>query len=202
MEPFIATVSTTKDTFMKNTKSAAPMAVMTTGLTTTYDSILLENIAWFCENERWGGDLSGVLVAERLGVVMKMPIPVDMLARKKIEAQGGVKPSRGRKRHGGDFGDRHHSRQEVPKGSRTGIMLRGVSGEADIIVEETAVTVTGGGEYWVDGTFRDIKAIEAGTHFGRLVPYTAIVSRDRRVRPPLPMHKVAPPLYTKFASDS
>ena len=41
-----------------------------------YASMLLANIAWLCGPKRWGGDLSGILVAERLGVVMKMPIPV------------------------------------------------------------------------------------------------------------------------------
>lgn len=52
-----------------------------------YASMLLENVAKFCQNKQWGGDLAGILVPERLGVVLKMPSAKDMLSRKRADAQ-------------------------------------------------------------------------------------------------------------------
>lgn len=126
-----------------------------------YASMLLENVANFCENKVWGGCLGTVLVAERLGVVVKMLNPNDMRARIRADAMGanatGVAP-RGTASYGRDeFGDNRNSFTQVPTGGRKEIILRGVSDEADIVVEEIAITLTSsGGAVVGDGGLSDI----------------------------------------------
>lgn len=163
-----------------------------------YRSMLLENIAWFCKDKRWAGDLSLLLVAECLGVVTKMAIPTDMLGRKKKDA-----PSESPPRDTSTMDDKRYSRQYIPTGGLKGIVLRGSSGESDIAVEEIAVTVTNGeGGVVGDRALCGIPTIMADTELGTLLHYAAIVSTDpdQHVRRPLPMAEVAPPLWSKFVS--
>lgn len=169
-----------------------------------YASMLRENIARFCGDRIWGGDLCGILVAEMLGVVVKTAIPTDMLARRRVDAPGGREPTRGSGRKGTTFSDQRLSRSDVPTRGRKNIIVLGGRGDPEIVVEEIAVTVITGlaGHVSGDGTFPDISMIRADTDIrGSLQHYAAIVSKDRHVRRPLPMDQVAPPLFKKFVSD-
>lgn len=168
-----------------------------------YASMLLENIARFCIN-RWGGDLTGILVSERFGVVLKMPSPLDMPARKRADAKLD-RPSNTTGRYGlVHFDDQRHSLVKVPTGGPKEIIVRGVSGEPDIVVDEIAITMAESSDPVVgDGGLSTIPVISADTPQPCLVHYAAIVSTDPdvHVRRPLPMRIVAPPLWTKFVSD-
>lgn len=123
-----------------------------------------------------------------------------MSARRRAEAGGGG-TAHGVGGRGGDFSDNRISRRHEPMGGCKSIVVLGVSGEPEIVVEEIAVTIVTGSASYVcgDGTFPSISGIQAsdaniysGKH------YAAVVSKNRHVRPPLPMDQVAPPLFTRF----
>lgn len=170
-----------------------------------YASMLLENIAMFCDNRKWGGCLAGVLLAERTGLVLKMPHPHDMRARIRADASGAAPVATAS--YGGfrdEFGDNRLSLLKVPTRGRKEILLRGVSGEPDIVVEEIAVTLARCSSAVVGhGSLSDIPVIEADTNLDHLSHFAAIVCTDPdvHIRRPFPMSKAGPPLHTKFVSD-
>lgn len=166
-----------------------------------YAAMLLENVGYFCPNRRYAGDITGILVAEALEVVFKMVVPVDMQARKREEAAGRVGPCRGTGRDGSVFGDNRHSRRVVPT-RRANITLRGAPGVNDVVIEELAVTLTDCVGYFVgEAPPTHIPVIDAGTKLGNLMHYAAVVNTDR-LRRPLPMSEVAPPLYSIYVSEN
>lgn len=168
-----------------------------------YASMLQEQVAKFCQDRKWGGDLAGILTTERLGVVLKMASPVDMRARKRADA-GLDKAKNYSGRYGLDhFEDQRYSLVKVPSGGRKEITVRGASGEPDIVVDEIAIALVGYSEARVgDGGLSDIPVISADTPQPQLVHYAAIVSTDPdvHVRRPLRMDIVGPSLWTKFVS--
>ncbi|CAB1099412.1 unnamed protein product [Ectocarpus sp. CCAP 1310/34] len=166
-------------------------------------SMLLESIAKFSANRQWGGCLAGVLFTERTGLVLKMPHPFDMRARIRADTSGAA--AKATASYGGgsedEFGDHRYSFTKVPTAGRKEIILRGVSDEEDIVVEEIAITMASYDSAVVgDGSLSDIPVIEADTNLNHLNHFAAIVCADPdvHVRRPFPMSKAGPPLHAKF----
>lgn len=170
-----------------------------------YAGMLMENVGWFCRNKRWCGDLGVVLAAEALGVAVKLVVPTDKLAREKVKAKGPAsgEPAKGLGKKGCDFGDNRKSRWIQPT-DRTNITLRGGMGsEGDVVVEELAIVLTDVCAHSVEEkALAAIAATDADSTFGvdTWVHFAAIASKDRARRPPLPMHEVAPPMFSQHVS--
>eukprot|EP00904_Undaria_pinnatifida_P011912 jgi/Undpi1/7851/HiC_scaffold_23.g10323.m1 len=172
-----------------------------------YAGMLMENVGWFCRNKRWCGDLGVVLAAEALGVAVKLVVPTDKLAREKVKAKGPAsgEPAKGLGKKGCDFGDNRKSRWIQPT-DRTNITLRGGMGsEGDVVVEELAIVLTDVCAHSVEEkALAAIAATDADSTFGvdTWVHFAAIASKDRARRPPLPMHEVAPPMFSQHDEAS
>ena len=170
-----------------------------------YAGMLMETVGWFYRNKRWCGDLGVVLAAEALGVAVKLVVPTDKLAREKVKAKGPAsgEPAKGLGKKGCDFGDNRKSRWIQPT-DRTNITLRGGMGsEGDVVVEELAIVLTDVCAHSVEEkALAAIAATDADSTFGvdTWVHFAAIASKDRARRPPLPMHEVAPPMFSQHVS--
>eukprot|EP00904_Undaria_pinnatifida_P004254 jgi/Undpi1/1382/HiC_scaffold_11.g04774.m1 len=172
-----------------------------------YAGMLMENVGWFCRDKRWCGDLGVVLAAEALGVAVKLVVPSDKLAREKVKAKGPAsgEPAKGLGKKGCDFGDNRKSRWIQPT-DRTNITLRGGMGsEGDVVVEELAIVLTDVCAHSVEEkALAAIAATDADSTFGvdTWVHFAAIASKDRARRQPLPMHEVAPPMFSQHDEAS
>lgn len=166
--------------------------------------MLLESVAYFCPNKRWGGNLAGILVAEALGVVVKMVSPRGMVARKsrdKAEAAARVLPHTGAGRDGSLFEDQRHSKRVMPTHPEF-ITPQASGGYDSEVVEEVAITAIAGDSCQfmvIDEVAASSSVLEADEELGTPNHYAAIVNVDG-VRRPLPLFEVAPPLYSRDVS--
>lgn len=164
-----------------------------------FAAILREHIARFCLDRAWGGPVCAIFVAERLGVVTKMIDPLDLLSRKRQDAQLS-EVVRVENNHAGDH---RLSWQYIPSSKESKcVHVCGFGGGNKYVVEEIAIVSTASSYGLIKhGSLTDTDVIKADSNLpNELDHFAALVPCAPHVRPPFPLFKAAPPLHPQNVS--